>query len=107
MAADDFPGDGKSQPRAAVVARSGRVAAVEALEDAFQVRGGNRRARVFYRDDDRRTLTGRRDRDASPGIHVPDRVRHDIGKHLEQPVGIGLDRGQPGLDIHSNLDALG
>src|SRR5439155_9784129 len=87
-------GDREAQPRAALLARSARVDAVEPLENAGQVVG--RYSRPGVRDPDEYVVAGtlRRHLDAATGLCMPEGVVEEIGEDLPQRLRIGVDGGR-------------
>ena len=101
--------DGQPQAAPARVAAAGRIGAVERLEHVGQVGRPDALAVVGHLDE--RTPAGRGEshRHVAVGGRVAQRVRHQVGQHLAQPAGVGLDHQRRGdrVPVHRQRHAGG
>ena len=86
--------DREPQTRSARGAVARRVGAVEAIEDALALLGGNARPVVFDEEPDpsRRAGLDAHAHEPPLGGRVLDRVAHQVAQRLGEPVGVGSQR---------------
>ena len=95
MLLHDGPADGQAQPAAALLARIGRIHLLEPAENGLQLVGRDAAALVDHRERDARRAGPHHHRNRRIRRRELDRVRQQVGHHLQQPVGIAR-RSPPG-----------
>src|SRR5690349_23753149 len=97
--------DGETQPGPALLPRPSRVHAVETLEDAGQVIGGNTTACIGHADAGRIPDALGDDANAAAARRVPYRVVEQVGEDLSQRLGVAV-HGCPiscGFELHVSI----
>src|SRR6266516_5740087 len=103
---DEVLHDREAEPGPALGARSSRIGAVEALEDAGKVLGRDTGSGVLDRQQRGTTLALGRDRDPAARGRVAQRIVEQIGEDLAGGVGVGSDGLRRGADVEGELDPV-
>src|SRR5207244_4647987 len=98
---------GQTEPRAAFLAGTPGVYAVEALEDAGQVIRRDARTGVADSYDSGTARSLRADADPATWGRVPQRVVEQVGEDLPQCFGIGIDGRRVGCALERDVAARG